>query len=51
MVRQYPYRSGQAKDVETALTSSGPEDLSKIRARNALKILLDVHGEFGRRTA
>ncbi|TFY64934.1 hypothetical protein EVJ58_g2294 [Rhodofomes roseus] len=48
----YPYNgNGDAKDVETALTTSSPEDLSKIRARNALKILLDVHGEFGRRTA
>jgi len=26
-----------------------PEDLSKIRARNALKILLDVHGDIGRK--
>ncbi|KAI0734392.1 mitochondrial carrier [Fomitopsis betulina] len=47
----YPYRSNkQGADVETALTSNSPEDLSKIRARNALKILLDVHGEFGRRS-
>ncbi|KAK2461421.1 hypothetical protein APHAL10511_005884 [Amanita phalloides] len=36
--------------VETALTSR-PDEMSKIRARNALKILLDVHGDFGRRAA
>lgn len=43
----YPF-NGQGREVETALTSQ-PEDISKIRARNALKILLDVHGDFGRR--
>lgn len=26
-----------------------PDDLSLIRARNALKILLDVHGDIGRK--
>lgn len=36
--------------VETALTSR-PDDITQIRARNALKILLDVHGDFGRRAA
>lgn len=36
--------------VETALTSK-PDDMSRIRARNAMKILLDVHGDFGRRAA
>lgn len=36
--------------METALTSR-PDEMSKIRARNALKILLDVHGDFGRRAA
>ncbi|PPQ63823.1 hypothetical protein CVT24_009773 [Panaeolus cyanescens] len=36
--------------METALTSR-PDELSKIRARNALKILLDVHGDFGARAA
>ncbi|KZT72887.1 mitochondrial carrier [Daedalea quercina L-15889] len=46
-----PNGESSGKDIETALTTSSPEDLSKIRARNALKILLDVHGEFGRRTA
>ncbi|KZT27699.1 mitochondrial carrier [Neolentinus lepideus HHB14362 ss-1] len=46
-----PYPGGeQPKAVETLLTSR-PEDMSKIRARNALKILLDVHGDFGRRAA
>lgn len=44
----YPF-NGQGKEIETAYTSQ-PEDLAKIRARNALKILLDVHGDFGRRT-
>ena len=36
--------------METVLTTR-PDDLSKIRARNALKILLDVHGDFGARSA
>ncbi|KAJ3539095.1 hypothetical protein NM688_g6416 [Phlebia brevispora] len=45
----YPYRD-QPRDVETSFTSQ-PEELSKIRARNALRILLDVHGDFGPRTA
>ncbi|KAF8735609.1 hypothetical protein AX14_001796 [Amanita brunnescens Koide BX004] len=36
--------------VATALTSR-PDEMSRIRARNALKILLDVHGDFGRRAA
>ncbi|EIN13882.1 mitochondrial carrier [Punctularia strigosozonata HHB-11173 SS5] len=42
----YPWKESP-KQVETALTSR-PEDLSQVRARNALKILLDVHGDFGR---
>ncbi|KAG6845352.1 hypothetical protein H0H87_010461 [Tephrocybe sp. NHM501043] len=46
---QYPWDEKPRK-VDTALTSR-PDDLSKIRARNALKILLDVHGDFGRRAA
>ncbi|KAG5647705.1 hypothetical protein DXG03_008428 [Asterophora parasitica] len=46
---QYPWDEKPRK-VETALTAR-PDDLSKIRARNALKILLDVHGDFGRRAA
>lgn len=44
---QYPW-AAKPKELETLLTS-GPEDMSKVRARNALKILLDVHGDFGRR--
>jgi solute carrier family 25 aspartate/glutamate transporter 12/13 len=48
---QYPVE-GKSREVETALTTiSRPEDMSRIRARNALKILLDVHGDFGRRAA
>jgi len=43
----YPY-GDQKREVETAFTSQ-PEDMSKVRARNALKILLDVHGDIGRR--
>ncbi|KDQ63115.1 hypothetical protein JAAARDRAFT_168598 [Jaapia argillacea MUCL 33604] len=45
----YPWAE-QPREVETLLTSK-PDDMAKIRARNALKILLDVHGDFGRRTA
>ncbi|KAG6837325.1 hypothetical protein H0H93_011420 [Arthromyces matolae] len=45
----YPWSEAPRK-VETALTTR-PDDLSKIRARNALKILLDVHGDFGRKVA
>ncbi|KAH8099839.1 mitochondrial inner membrane protein [Cristinia sonorae] len=45
----YPFQE-KPREVETAFTSQ-PEDISKVRARNALKILLDVHGDFGRRTA
>ncbi|TDL28085.1 mitochondrial carrier [Rickenella mellea] len=41
----YPWDDGR-KPLETLLTS-GPEDMAKVRARNALKILLDVHGDFG----
>lgn len=37
------------KGVETALTSGLSDDVTQIRSRNALKILLDVHGDFGRR--
>jgi len=44
----YPFQD-KPREVETAFTSQ-PEDMSKVRARNALKILLDVHGDFGRRT-
>lgn len=45
----YPF-NGHDRTVETTLTSQ-PEELSKVRARNALKILLDVSGDFGRRSA
>ncbi|KAI9448846.1 mitochondrial inner membrane protein [Russula earlei] len=44
----YPWKE-TPRDVETALTSRG-EEIVKTRARNALKILLDVHGDFGGRT-
>lgn len=43
----YPWEEKPRK-VETALTSRRDE-LSKVRARNALKILLDVHGDFAAR--
>jgi solute carrier family 25 aspartate/glutamate transporter 12/13 len=46
----YPYQD-KPRQVETALTTSRPDEMSRIRARNALKILLDVHGDFGRRAA
>lgn len=49
-VLPYPWEEKKAPQVSTALTSR-PDDLSRIRARNALKILLDVHGDFGRRAA
>ncbi|KAE9409110.1 mitochondrial carrier [Gymnopus androsaceus JB14] len=45
----YPWDE-KPRRIETALTSR-PDEISKIRARNALKILLDVHGDFGRRAA
>lgn len=45
----YPWAE-QPPQVKTALTSR-QDDISRIRARNALKILLDVHGDFGRRAA
>ncbi|KAF8899082.1 mitochondrial carrier domain-containing protein [Infundibulicybe gibba] len=48
-IAQYPWQE-KPRQVETALTSR-PDEMSKIRARNALKILLDVHGDFGRRAA
>lgn len=44
---QFPWGE-QPKKLETVLTSS-TEDLTKVRARNALKILLDVHSDIGRR--
>ncbi|KAI0275134.1 mitochondrial inner membrane protein [Gloeopeniophorella convolvens] len=45
----YPWKE-PPREVETALTSRG-EEIAKTRARNALKILLDVHGDFGRRSS
>ncbi|GJE89667.1 mitochondrial carrier [Phanerochaete sordida] len=45
----YPFKD-EPKDVETAFTSQR-EDMARIRARNALRILLDVHGNFGPRSA
>jgi len=45
----YPWDE-KPPQMETALTSR-PDEMSKIRARNALKILLDVHGDFGLRAA
>ncbi|KAF8640718.1 hypothetical protein AX17_000370 [Amanita inopinata Kibby_2008] len=44
----YPWQD-KPRQIETVLTTR-PDELSKVRARNALKILLDVHGDFGRRT-
>lgn len=45
-----PYPFGEEpKKLETLLTSGGAEDMSRVRARNALKILLDVHGDFGKK--
>ncbi|TFK30949.1 mitochondrial carrier [Coprinopsis marcescibilis] len=47
----FPYAwEEKPPQVQTVLTSR-PDDLSKVRARNALKILLDVHGDFGKRAA
>jgi hypothetical protein len=48
-VSQYPWQEKPFK-METVLTSR-PDEISRIRARNALKILLDVHGDFGARVA
>ncbi|KAJ7631241.1 mitochondrial carrier domain-containing protein [Roridomyces roridus] len=47
--KMYPW-DAKPPQVETALTLR-PDDMSKVRARNALKILLDVHGDFGRRSS
>ncbi|KAI0673666.1 mitochondrial carrier [Trametes maxima] len=44
----YPF-NGTSREVETSLTSQR-EDMAQVRARNALRILLDVHGDFGRRS-
>jgi len=46
----FPWTKQEPAQVRTALTTgAGPDELSRIRARNALKILLDVHGDFGQR--
>ncbi|KAG8765468.1 mitochondrial aspartate-glutamate transporter agc1 [Serendipita sp. 407] len=44
----YPWAE-QPKKIDTMFTKV-PDDLSMIRARNALKILLDVHGDIGRKS-
>ncbi|KAH7339000.1 mitochondrial carrier domain-containing protein [Rhizoctonia solani] len=44
----YPGEKTPNEKIETALTT-GHEDLSRVRARNALKILLDVHTDFARK--
>ncbi|KAI8981137.1 mitochondrial carrier [Trametes punicea] len=47
-LHKYPF-DGPSREVETRLTSQR-EDMAQVRARNALRILLDVHGDFGRRS-
>jgi solute carrier family 25 aspartate/glutamate transporter 12/13 len=42
MFEQYPFD----KDSKRIEVIPKEEDLSRIRARNALKILLDVHSDF-----
>ncbi|KII93679.1 hypothetical protein PLICRDRAFT_49701 [Plicaturopsis crispa FD-325 SS-3] len=49
-LHKYPWQE-KPREIQTALMTSRQDDMSKIRARNALKILLDVHGNFGRRAA
>ncbi|TRM66263.1 mitochondrial carrier domain-containing protein [Schizophyllum amplum] len=44
----YPW-ANKPPQVDTAFTSQGLDDMSQIRARSALRILLDVHGDFGRK--
>ena len=46
---QYPWADAPPQ-VNTALTRR-PDEMAQVRARNALKILLDVHGDFGRRAS
>ena len=44
---QYPWAEPKASSkLETALTTPRLEDISRIRARNALKIMLDVQGDI-----
>lgn len=45
----YPWEQ-KPPEVQTMLTTR-QDDIARIRARNALKILLDIHGDFGRRAA
>ncbi|KAG2155496.1 mitochondrial carrier domain-containing protein [Suillus clintonianus] len=49
-LQKYPWQENKP-EVKTALTTPKRDEMSQIRARNALKILLDVHGDFGRRAA
>ncbi|KAG2156541.1 mitochondrial carrier domain-containing protein [Suillus bovinus] len=49
-LQKYPWQDNKP-EIKTALTTSKRDEMSQIRARNALKILLDVHGDFGRRAA
>jgi len=42
----YPWAEPKAAKLETALTTPRLEDISRIRARNALKIMLDVQGDI-----
>lgn len=41
----FPYPDGTPS--LSGLLPQGEEDISRIRARNALKVLLDVHTDFG----
>ena len=44
---QYPWAEPKASSkLETTLTTPRLEDISRIRARNALKIMLDVQGDI-----
>ncbi|KAF8323685.1 mitochondrial carrier [Clavulina sp. PMI_390] len=42
----YPFAE-QPPQLETRLTAA-PEDITRVRARNAMKILLDCHSDWGR---
>ncbi|KAL7410524.1 putative mitochondrial inner membrane protein [Mrakia frigida] len=46
----FPYPYGDNIPPPRPSFLSGPEDLTRVRARNALKILLDCHEDFGRTT-
>ena len=41
----YPFAE-KSPQLETRLTAP-PEDITRVRARNALKILLDCHSDWG----